>query len=423
MRAILEGAWLSRALRAVAGATAGALVAGLIALMPGASASSTGDRLVFANDGAGALEIFSVNPDGTDLRQLTSNAFWDTDPSWSPDAGKVAFSSNRDGDDDIWVIDATEGDPINRTNLGDGRDVQPEWSRDGNKIVFVRNGYIHSVPAGGGTIIQLARGTAPAWSPVEAKIAFVRGGDIWTMKGDGSGAALLVPDGDADAPDWSPDGSRIAFESTNTAEGDSRIKVFDLGTGVVTALPGAGDDFHPSWSPDGQRLVFSNITLEAQLVIAAADGSDRQPLLAELDGYEVLPSWSGCVGAVCPVPTPTPSDSVDPTGTVSPTATPTEPVEKDPTAMSLQYLKGRYRIKAVGSVTPAHPGRHVRVLLHKRKAGRWVKVALKTPQMDGDGRFVTRFRNPARTKRCRLRAIFDGDMDHLSSRRTRRFRC
>jgi hypothetical protein len=89
----------------------------------------------------------------------------------------------------------------------------------------------------------------------------------------------------------------------------------------------------------------------------------------------------------------------------------------------LQFLKMRTRIRAAGRVTPPHPGATVRVLLSKRKNGRWVKVAIKQPLMGDKGEFSTRFRNPARTKRCRLRANFPGDADHLASRRSISFRC
>ena len=424
MRAIQSYAWPTRAVRGVAGLTACALVAGLIALMPGASASSSEDRIGFVGDRDGDPEIFTVRPGGGDLVQLTHNQAWDTDPVWSPDATKIAFSSSRDGDDDIWVMNASgDSGAVNLTNSGVGRDVQPEWSRDGTKIIFVRDGQLQMVAAAGGTISPRVRGSAPAWSPTESRVAFVRRGEIHLMSPSGENAAQLTTGQEADAPDWSPDGTRIAFES-ETATGDTRIKVVDVASGAITELPGAGgDDFHPSWSPDGQSLVFSNITLDAELVVSDAAGQQRTPLASDRAAYEVLPSWSGCVGAGCAAPTASPSGSASPTGTASPTTSPTAPPEKEATRMSLDHVRTRYRIKAAGAVTPKHPNLPMRVALAKRKGGRWVKVTLKMPLMNSDGVFVARFKNPARARRCRLKAVFDGDADHLRSSRSVRFRC
>lgn len=409
----------------MAGATAGAVAAGVVAVMPGAAAASTEDRIAFVSSSA---EIFTIRPDDTDLRQLTANAAWDTDPAWSPDGTKIAFSSNRDGDDDIWLMDSDGTNPVNLTNSGAGRDVQPAWSRNGSSVVFVRDGVIHQVPAAGGTIVKRVRGTAPSWSPVEAKIAFVRDGDVYVMNPDGSGVAAVTSGEQADHSDWSPDGTKIAFQSESPDDGSLRIKIIELATRAVGELPGSADVSHPSWSPDGTALVFSNVDRGA-LVIAPADGSSPGvTLLPDLEGYEVLPSWSGCIGTGCDTASPSPSESTSPTEgpteSPSPTETSTDPdTEKTATEMSLRKFKLRYRIKAVGSVTPEHPGAKVRVVLAKRKSGQWKRVARRFPTMDDYGRFVTRFKYPAKARRCRIKAVFPGDDDHLRSAKAVRFRC
>jgi hypothetical protein len=311
------------------------------------------------------------------------------------------------------------GGVTNLTNAGSGRDVQPDWSPDGSTIAFARDTDIHVVAASGASPpVKLGPGISPSWSPDGSKIAFVRDGDVYVMNPDGSGATPLTSGLLGDLPDWSPDGSKIAVESTAGSEGESRIAVMNSDGSNVIELPGEGEDFAPSWSPDGQSLVLTNLTLDADVVVMGLEG-DRRGLVTGA-AYDFLPSWSACPPGACPGPTPSESGSP----TASPTVSPTGPGE-EPSAsrLSLQYQVTKRRIKAAGSLRPPHPGLSVRVVLAKRKAGRWVRVARKQPLMDSHGNYATRFRNPTKAKRCRLRARFAGDTDHLPSGKTRRFRC
>lgn len=431
---ITEPGSIGRAYRWGAGLLAAVLVGALLGALPGTPAGAAEQAIAFVSDRDGDPEIFTVRPDGSGITQLTSNLFWDTDPVWSPDATKLAFSSNRDGDDDIFVMNRDGSGVINITNAGSGRDVQPDWSPDGTKIVFVRDGDLYRVAAtGGATATRLVRGRSPSWSPTGSKIAFAKpergSSDIYVMNADGSGANAITSGLQADSPEWSPDGTHLAFDSV-AADGSSRIATVRSDGSALVVLPGDGDDHSPSWSPDGTKLVFTNIVLDAEIVVASSTGTART-LLVSNAAYDFLPSWSPCQGTGCTDVTPSPTDSPSPTGSPSPTASPsptptaspTDPGTKAATTTVLQFLRTRTRIKAAGRVTPPHPGATVRVLLSKRKSGRWVKVALKLPVMDDDGNFSTRFRNPARTKRCRLRARFPGDADHLASGRSVSFRC
>lgn len=426
-----------RACRWGAGLLAAVLVGSLLSIFPGLPARAAEQSIAFVSDRDGDPEIFTVRPDGSGVTQLTSNQSWDTDPAFSPDGTRLALSSNRDGDDDIYVMGADGSNPVNVSEVGSGTDTRPDWSPDGTRLVFVRDGDLYRVSVTpGSTPVKLRRGRSPSWSPDGTKIAFARpergSSDIYVMNADGSGARAITSGLEADSPDWSPDGTRIAFETVASDTGDSRIGIVRADGANFVQLPGTGDDYSPGWSPDGTELVFSNIILDAEILVASADGSGRRPL-ASNPAYEVLPSWSPCHGTGCAGASPTPTGSPSATGSPSPTAsgspsptptvTPTDPATKTATKTVLQFIAKRRRVRAVGRVTPPHPGAPVRVLLSKLKNRRWVKVAIKAPKMTSDGDFATAFRNPRRTRRCRLNARFAADADHLASQRTVRFRC
>ncbi|MFP5351244.1 MAG: TolB family protein [Actinomycetota bacterium] len=423
---------LERARALVVGVASTCVVALVAVQIPGAHAAAPVSSVAFVSDRDGDPEIFTIAPDGSGSRQLTSNTFWDTEPAWSPDGSKIAFSSNRDGDDDIYLMGATGGAVTNLTDAGTGADGQPDWAPDGSRIAFVRDGDVYTVPATGGSPTKIGRGVAPAWSPDGSKLAVIRpeqgSNDVYLMNPDGSGAVALTSGLEADLPDWSPDGTKIAVESTTGVDGESQIVIINSNGSGQTILEGPGEDFAPSWSPDGKSLAITNLVLDADVVVATLAGSRRK--LVSGTSYDFLPAWSPCVSG-CPAATPTwtpsPTTTGSPTGSPTPTSSPTVSPGPGPdlqaSSISLQFLKTRRVIKAAGGVRPDHPGRTVRVLLSRRQGGRWVKVAVKEPLMNSEGVYSTTFRNPRREKACRLQARFAGDVDHLPSTRTKRFRC
>lgn len=133
----------------------------------------------------------------------------------------------------------------------------------------------------------------PDWSPDGSKIAFVGSGDgIWTMNADGSTRRRLTDIGEAGAygPDWSPDGERIAFSSYSEG-GSPGIQVMDAGGSgretITDPREGAGN-FRPNWSPDGGRIVFMRQGDSSGMVdgipvneiyIMDSDGSDEELLV------------------------------------------------------------------------------------------------------------------------------------------------
>jgi len=82
-----------------------------------------------------------MNADGTGTKQLTKNSATDTYPTWSPDGMKIAFASNRDGDVDIWTMNADGSEQTNITNDDPWNDDDPHWSPDGRWIAITTDRY------------------------------------------------------------------------------------------------------------------------------------------------------------------------------------------------------------------------------------------------------------------------------------------
>ena len=187
-------------------------------------------------------------------------------PARSPDGTRVAFSSIRDGNLEIYVMDADGGNPVNLTR-DDAYDLAPAWSPDGRRIAFQRSG-------GGG-----------------------RGPQIFVMNADGSGVERLTHDPQASwglSPAWSPDGSSIACGCGRSAE--EGIFIMDLASGGMQLVSPEGQFAgQPSWSPDGAWIAYIVLDLEkddvSHLWVMAADGSGaRQLTFAE--AWDEGPTWS-----------------------------------------------------------------------------------------------------------------------------------
>jgi dipeptidyl aminopeptidase/acylaminoacyl peptidase len=78
----------------------------VLAVFRGSSDGQTASRIAFASQREGNFELYTMKPDGSDVRRLTDNPASDLQPAWSPDGQRIAFTSNRSGNSDIWVMDA-----------------------------------------------------------------------------------------------------------------------------------------------------------------------------------------------------------------------------------------------------------------------------------------------------------------------------
>ena len=230
------------------------------------------DKIVFESNRDGNLEIYSMNADGTSPMRLTSHSSLDFNPAWSPDRSKIAFTSGRTGNGDIYVMNA-DGTNLTRLTSASAIEDDASWSPDGTKIAFWSsrdgNPEIYVMNADGTNQTRVTSNprsdTQPQWSPDGTKLVFVSNRsnvlnfDIYTMNADGSNVTRLTTNASIDeSPDWSPDGTKIVFTSNRSNLLDFEIWVMNVnGSNQTRLTTSTRSSVRPTWSGDGARITFA----------------------------------------------------------------------------------------------------------------------------------------------------------------------
>jgi len=269
-------------------------------------------QITFASDRDGNDDIYVMDADGKNTRRLTNNPAFDGLPAGSPDGQRIAFASDRDGNGEIYVMDAEGKNPRNLTS-NPAFDGLPAWSPDGRKIAFHSdregNFEVYVMDADGKNPRNLTNNPAgdgwPAWSPDGRRIAFFSERDgnfeIYVMDADGNNQRNLTNNpAREDSLSWSPDGQQIAFGSDRDDRGGNfEIYVMDVdGKNQTNLTNNPAGDGGPAWSPDGQSLVFtSGRDGNFEIYVMDTDGNNQRNLTNN-PANDRQPNWFGSAFAV-----------------------------------------------------------------------------------------------------------------------------
>ena len=258
-------------------------------------------RIAFISDRSGHPELWVMDWDGNNPRQLTKHDSNALAPAWAPDGEWLAFSSFLRGGPALYLLKPSEG--YLRPLWSDGGvNSSASFSPDGRSIVFASsregNVDIYRISVEGGEPVRLttarAIDTQPAWSPNGRQIVFTsaRSGtpQLYLMDADGSNVRRLTFDGGFnDEASWAPDGTRLAC--TTRDGGSFQIATVDIASGERQVISAPGNNESPTFSPDGSMLAFvSDRTGEPQIIITDSDGRPRQ---ITSDGRNHSPAWIG----------------------------------------------------------------------------------------------------------------------------------
>ena len=247
--------------------------------------------ITFTSNREGNWEIYISAVESDDIRRVTYNTFAvDLDPVWSPVGNDIVYGSNRDGHWELYMFDVTTGEEARLTQTL-GNNVNPTWSPDGTRILYQSDidGFwqIYEYDIATNNTRLLSDGTGddhdPLYSPDGQSIVFrsYRDGTgnsaLYTMDADGGSITRITdPAFSSLYGVWSPDNTMIAFQSN--AQGDEDVYVYDVATGTTRLITDNDiEDYAPTWICDSPILVYtSDVTGDPNLF--QSSGLATQPI-------------------------------------------------------------------------------------------------------------------------------------------------
>ena len=282
----------------------------IISKLSGGLPGIASTQIAFVRGTFGSKELWVMDYDGANQRQLTSLHSVALTPRWSPDASRIAFTcfvpNNGTISAQICMYSFDSGKLVSFAHFR-GTNNSPTWSPDGSKLMFCSSMlgnpalFVSDTSGNRPTRLTFASGgadTSPAWNPRTGQtVLFVsdRGGlpQLFLMNSDGTGTQKIdLPDmGYVIDPAWSPNGQLMAF-SWRRPSGNYDIYLMDVASRQIRELTrDSGRNERPSWAPDGRHIVFESTRGGTrQIWTMLADGTSPHQLTTS--GHNESPNWS-----------------------------------------------------------------------------------------------------------------------------------
>lgn len=264
---------------------------------------SLNGRIVFARFQGCCVGIYAANIDGTN--EVFVSGPDDFEPSFSSDGSEIAFTRLREGNHEIYKMNA---DGTNKTRLTNdpAADRNPSWSPDGRHIVFERGSDVFRMTVDGSHVTRLthAGGSGPSYSPDGQHIVYATPLGLWRMYADGTQQVRLTSAADEldpRNPVYSPDGRHIVYEHSDSEDRRFIAQVSADGSARGWRVEAAPTG-NPAYSPDGSSIIYDG------LFVINADGTGRRDLRIAGGGPSWAPAYVHCHGLV---PTITGTDGND----------------------------------------------------------------------------------------------------------------